>query len=417
MSTRDELTRQAQRALTQGRQDLAIQCYQALALLRPVDWTHVKQLADLLERDNQRAAAAEQVCRYADHLFTVGFHARAAALFKKVLKLDTGHEHALWQLGEVSGALGLRADARHAFQRVLEQRLRRDDQAGVAAVRLRLAQLDSPANTAPSPSPSPELADEPPAGAPREADVADVPDPAEGEAAPAPVPAEATVFDWSALLGRELDTPAPATHLTAWEEIDLQPTGAPPPTPRSTPGLVDEEIDLTDLVEQLRQPPGLEPPVLVASADSPSADQDAAELDAAFVDLQRHADGHEVADQQIAAGRVFLAAGLISEAAGAFERASLEPRVRFDATRLLGELHRSRGQFQDAVRWFEQAALAPVHDAATRRALLYDLAESLEALGDTPRAVGVLLDLLSQVKDYRDARARVDRLLRASAGG
>ena len=43
--------------------------------------------------------------------------------------------------------------------------------------------------------------------------------------------------------------------------------------------------------------------------------------------------------------------------------------------------------------------------------------ESLEALGEADRALGVLLDLLSQVEDYRDARARLDRLLRVDAGG
>jgi tetratricopeptide (TPR) repeat protein len=124
-----------------------------------------------------------------------------------------------------------------------------------------------------------------------------------------------------------------------------------------------------------------------------------------------------VAEQQLAAGRVFLAAGLASEAARAFERASLEPRTRFGATLALAELHKSRGQLQEAVSWYEQAAMAPVPDAAVKRPVLYDLAESLEALGESDRALGVLLDLLSQVEDYRDARARLDRLLRVDAGG
>src|SRR5690606_26673939 len=100
-----------------------------------------------------------------------------------------------------------------------------------------------------------------------------------------------------------------------------------------------------------------------------------------------------------------------------FERASGEPRTRFAAAQALAELHRSRGQMDEAVRWYEAAAEAPVPDAADRRAVLYDLAESLEARGEHERALGVLLDLLSQVEDYRDARARLDRLLRVDAGG
>jgi hypothetical protein len=61
--------------------------------------------------------------------------------------------------------------------------------------------------------------------------------------------------------------------------------------------------------------------------------------------------------------------------------------------------------------------MAPVPDAAVERAVLYDLAESLETLGETDRVLGVLLDLWSQVEDYRDTRARLDRLLRVDAGG
>ncbi len=141
------------------------------------------------------------------------------------------------------------------------------------------------------------------------------------------------------------------------------------------------------------------------------------DLDAVFADLQRQTDTRLLAEQQLAAGRVFLAAGLLSEAARAFERASLEPRQRFAAAQALAELHKSRGQLLEAVSWYEQASMAPVPDAAPKRAVLYDLAESLEALGETDRALGVLLDLLSQVEDYRDARARLDRLLRVDAGG
>ncbi len=226
---------------------------------------------------------------------------------------------------------------------------------------------------------------------------------------------------------------------------------------------VEEEVDLTQLLEELKQwdpvlpeprvrqreaqPADVVPVDAVEDAavadlavdalaaepappvEGPTLDQDppapspptmtagTAELEAVFADMHRHTDDRVVAEQQLAAGRVFLAAGLVSEAARAFERASLEPRSRFAATLALAELHKSRSQMLDAVGWYEQAAMAPVPDAAVKRAVLYDLAESLEALGETDRALGVLLDLLSQVEDYRDARARLDRLLRVEAGG
>ncbi len=137
MSTREELTLQAEKCLRQGRVDDAIAHYRDLAHLEPVEWGVVKQLADLLERAGQREGAARQFARWADYLFAEGFHAKAAALYKKVLKLDDADEHALWQLGEVSIALKLRADARVAFQRIVDLRERRGDAAGAAMARER----------------------------------------------------------------------------------------------------------------------------------------------------------------------------------------------------------------------------------------------------------------------------------------
>ena len=123
--------------------DEAISHYQELAQLAPVDWGLVKQLADLLERAGQREGAARQFARWADYLFVEGFHSKASALYMKVLKLEPSDEHALWQLGEVSVQLKLRADARVAYQRVAEIRVRRGDAAGAAAARERLAGVDA----------------------------------------------------------------------------------------------------------------------------------------------------------------------------------------------------------------------------------------------------------------------------------
>lgn len=882
MSTRDELTRQAEKSLRQGRVDEAIAHYEALASLAPVDWGLVRQLADLLERAGQLEAAARQFARWADHLFTEGFYSKAAALYKKVLKLEGNDEHALWRLGEVSLELKLRADARVAFQRVADLRQRRGDTAGAAAARERLAALDAvpavptavpvrppaylsadrasslpavatPLESAPEPvfdadpddvsgrlrlvqtaaeqghlehaarlavsldasddaalvmlvelahrrgqpddvarlmagrvhaAALPEhvltlvdrLAERHPAaaraaltsaveawsaaGQPGQAttaldaadgrglltiplylqwveicvdaglpglaraqrglarayldeqrfaearavaedvlvreggtepsrsllldilDRAGVADPhrvlmdlltppsdslgeedasgalflddlsftrhdadsistpeqqtsveiahspfgdrfvagldarlvppvratrpgvarhdtaapaalpvgplpvvwnappqptdAPGDEwapsdpwAPAPMivpplwlPAESSaiaalppatlerdapaVFDWSDLLGREVDadgvvqqgsetisaiavSPAPAPVSIPPRSFELQdaapvqpsfsmprtwlsdapdttpsdmspgrapedalsfaddappPRWAPPAGPTSAPAVVagpllavtpedaptseaaaeaiatsllpraittaptvgervptvEEEIDLTQLLEELKQwdpvlpelcaraasaaqpdmraPAVVEEPAQEALVEPSRIDADGtAELDAVFADIERRTGDRAVAEQQLAAGRVFLAAGLASEAARAFRRAATEPRVSFDATVGLAELHKSRGQLLDAVSWYEQAAAAPVPDAAVKRPVLYDLAVSLEALGETDRALGVLLDLLSQVEDYRDARVRLDRLLRVDAGG
>lgn len=239
-------------------------------------------------------------------------------------------------------------------------------------------------------------------------------------ALPEPVPADVEEeVDLTQLLEelRQFDTvlPDPPSRPLTAERLDADArVAAVPDLPASVSALAMTP-SLSDLLvpappTPAEEPPRTRPPLRFA--------QDAStELDVVFADVQQRTDDRLVAEQQLAAGRVFLAAGLVAEAARAFERASQAPRSRFAAAQALAELHRSRAQLPDAVSWYEQAAAAPVPDAAAKRPVLYDLAESLEALGETDRAVGVLMDLLSQVEDYRDARARLGRLLRVDAGG
>jgi hypothetical protein len=231
------------------------------------------------------------------------------------------------------------------------------------------------------------------------------------------------------LVEEEIDLTQLLEELKQWDPVLPEPLVRRRPDAPTTPPVGDAGQHLDDATAAATDeaksrpsspepvPPAAAPAIADAVDGTPVPAEGSAELDAVFADLHRQTDDRAVAEQQLAAGRVFLAAGLVSEAARAFERASAEPRSRFDAALALAELHRSRGQLVDAVGWYEQAATAAVPDAAVKRAVLYDLAESLEALGETDRALGVLLDLVSQVEDYRDARARLDRLLRVDAGG
>ena len=49
--------------------------------------------------------------------------------------------------------------------------------------------------------------------------------------------------------------------------------------------------------------------------------------------------------------------------------------------------------------------------------MLYDLGGTLEALGETARALAVFLELQADAGDYRDVYARADRLARVQTGG
>ena len=109
--------------------------------------------------------------------------------------------------------------------------------------------------------------------------------------------------------------------------------------------------------------------------------------------------------------------GRLDESIWAFQTASCEPRLRFDAAGAAARLHRQRGDLKQAVDWFEQAARAPAPSAAEAHSLLYELAGTLEALGEVERALAVCLDLQTAAGAYRDVAARISRLARVQTRG
>ena len=55
--------------------------------------------------------------------------------------------------------------------------------------------------------------------------------------------------------------------------------------------------------------------------------------------------------------------------------------------------------------------------ACGRRALLYELAETLESQGETARALAVFLELQTDAGEYRDVSARLERLTKVQMRG
>jgi pilus assembly protein FimV len=127
-------------------------------------------------------------------------------------------------------------------------------------------------------------------------------------------------------------------------------------------------------------------------------------------------------DEQLAAEQLRLALtyrdmGMIDDAIASLERAARSSRQRFEAAALLGRIHMDRGERPRALEWFEQAAEAPAPTADAGRALLYDLADALETIGEAGRALAVFAELEADVRGYRDVTARIERLSRVQARG
>jgi tetratricopeptide (TPR) repeat protein len=139
---REDTLKKAEKLLRQGRLDAAIAEYARVIEDQPRDWNTANTLGDLYARAGQTDKAAAQYTKIADHLFHDGFYPRAAALYKKILKIKPDDEQCQLQLGEVSAKQGLLADAKSYFSVVAERRRARGDRPGADEMVVRLGSLD-----------------------------------------------------------------------------------------------------------------------------------------------------------------------------------------------------------------------------------------------------------------------------------
>ena len=134
--------RNADTYLKQGKLDLAIAEYLRVIEDQPRDWTTANALGDLYVRAGQIDNAIEQFSRIADNFAAEGFLPKASALYKKILKLKPGHEHALVQAADIAAAQGLFVDARGYLKTIADRRRASGDDRGVAEIEVRLGTLD-----------------------------------------------------------------------------------------------------------------------------------------------------------------------------------------------------------------------------------------------------------------------------------
>ena len=139
---RTQALKNAEKLLRQGKLDGAIAEYLRVVEEQPRDWNTRNALGDLYVRAGQADRAAAQYGQIAEHLMHEGFDPRAAALFKKILKIKPDDEGVQLHLGEISAKQGLLADAKGYFTTVANKRRARGDRAGADEVVIRLGSLD-----------------------------------------------------------------------------------------------------------------------------------------------------------------------------------------------------------------------------------------------------------------------------------
>ena len=125
----------------------------------------------------------------------------------------------------------------------------------------------------------------------------------------------------------------------------------------------------------------------------------------------------EAARKQYEHGVALQQSGDLDGAIGALKEASRAPSLRFEAAALLGRIHRGRNMAPQAIEWFERATEAPAPSADDAHLLLYEMADVLESVGETARALAICMALQSEAGNYRDVRTRIDRLSKVQARG
>jgi tetratricopeptide (TPR) repeat protein len=220
-------------------------------------------------------------------------------------------------------------------------------------------------------------------------------------------------IDLDSILGDGLD-----------QEPEPEPEGAAPiPTPSKRKSKasaaqenveVDLSIDLDGINADRKDAPVLTPTAGRQAVAEPEPEPyQENDLDSVFAQLRNDASRRSTGDgaeEQMKQGIALREAGKIDQAIQAFEIASRSPRHRFQASLYVGRIYRERDQMAKAIEWFERATQAPAPTTDDGFELLYELADTLEATGETARALAVCLELAAHAGDFKDVKARVARL-------
>jgi predicted Zn-dependent protease len=139
---RESALKNAEKAIKLGKIDAAIAEYVKIVEAQPRDWNTANALGDLYVRAKQTEKGVQQYTRIADHLAEEGFYPKAAALFKKILKVKPEDEYSMLQSGDLSAKTGKLVEAKQYYNQVMERRKKRGDKKGATEIAIRLGTLD-----------------------------------------------------------------------------------------------------------------------------------------------------------------------------------------------------------------------------------------------------------------------------------
>jgi tetratricopeptide (TPR) repeat protein len=407
--------KKAEKLLKQGKVADAIGEYVRLVEDKPSDWNSANALGDLYLKLGQADRAAEQFTRAADHLYGEGFFPRASAVYKKVLKVRSADDHALWQLADIAGRSRLSLDARSYYGRLIQDRRAAGNEQGAVDCVIRLGLLED-ANVDAKRFAAKALAER---GESKQAarlilSVADSLRKEERLAEAFEALTEAAQLDpHHQEIQLKLVDAAPAP--VAEQSPRLEEEAAPPPLaiPVEAAALPDDgAIVLESAVAD---------PAAVLEEIAALPDPEPAEplpLESFFEELRGKVAREQEARarEQLEGGVRHLAESRPAEAITNLEEASRNPALRFEASAQLARIYLGRSDLPMSVEWMERALEAPAPVVDDRLALMYDLADVLTRQGATSRALAVFMEVESESSGYRDVRERIAQLSQSQIG-
>jgi tetratricopeptide (TPR) repeat protein len=227
----------------------------------------------------------------------------------------------------------------------------------------------------------------------------------EGASVPDAAPAaEAAPPAFTRTLVADEPAPPPPPVQTKPEVANPKQPGARPPV---TSG--HTEIDLTNILAEF-----------TVASSAPAKQPRREDLEEVFQDFRDEVtrqSGVDDASQHMTLANTYLEMGMEDDAIQSLKKAAHSPRCRFEAGAHLARLFKGRNEIPQAIEWMERAAEAPAPSREAGLGLLYELGTTLEAVGETARALGVFMELQADAGQYRDVQDKVERLSRVQTGG
>jgi tetratricopeptide (TPR) repeat protein len=357
----------------------------------PEDRSALLGLGELYFRGGRDEEAIACYTRVADHYQAEGFHSKAVALYRKIVRIRRD-DHALLSLTDLAAQEGRLVEAREHLMALEKHRRERGDERGADEC---LASLDALIAVRTTRSPA-ELSEG------RSPDVSVEVIETEHEDAATRADAEATgapVIQTQSIEQRE----SPHADFGLDGPDGGEPEAAVVPDAPPRPGAA----------RSTRRTPAR------GRTSGRAGGKPAKPLQTIFNELRaraRDTDDATIAHERFDLAQYHLRDGNEDAAMTELREAAKAPVLRFTAAAQLGRLLAGRNELEQATEWLERAAAAPPVTPDEGLAVLYELADALQRMGEPARALAVFMELQSQRRAYRDVAARIAALSAQDTG-